>query len=46
MMDLIHRLCTRLVHPFRRLIPLEVDIDDAPWYYICRVCGTVGRKEK
>ena len=40
---ILHKLCVRLGHPFRRLIPLEVDVDDAPRYYICRVCGAVGR---
>ena len=43
-MDLLHKLCARLGHPFRRLIPVEVE--DVPRRYICRVCGEIVREER
>ena len=43
-MSLIHKLCSRLGHPFRRRIKTEVHMDGhfcrCRWY-ICRCCGEV-----
>lgn len=48
-MELIHRLCTRMGHPLRRLMKCEVHLDGhfsrARWYR-CWVCGQVFPKEE
>lgn len=43
-MDLIHKLCTRMGHPLRRLIRCDVHLEGEfhrTRHYICRVCGQV-----
>lgn len=48
-MNLIHKLCARLGHPFRRLMRCDVHLDktlSCTRRYICRVCGEVVREEK
>ena len=47
-MNLIHNLCARLGHPWRRLMCCDVHLDktiSCTRYYICRVCGEVFPEE-
>ena len=48
-MNLLHKLCGRLGHPFRQLMKTEVHLDGhfcrCRWYR-CRICGEVIREEE